>query len=235
MVKKIIYTLIFFVCILASCFVTNSVFASVEFNYDSKHTYSIPYEGDHKFHYYFFFSINSDNPQKWGYRLWVTTEPMKLETIDNKGTRVFKAIGVGYTVYWCSVSSWFDKGDECTVDTILDKYIQKEIYSQLSSVDLDELYNNNSFSLSDKRSIPSSEFDDGLYCVTNSIVYDKDDKPLFQVAPQEGAVTQAVKLIDFSTVLQEVLEMLPIILLILIGLIALMKAIKLLFSIFRNV
>lgn len=77
--------------------------------------------------------------------------------------------------------------------------------------------------------------DNCIFTYANYDVLNRDSNDVvFPEAPQEGAIATIAKSIDFSGVLAEVLKMLPIILIVLIGLIALMKAIKLLYSIFRN-
>lgn len=78
--------------------------------------------------------------------------------------------------------------------------------------------------------------DNCIFTYANYDVLNRDSNDVvFPQAPQEGAtIAGLMTSIDFSMVLAEVLKMLPTILIVLIGLIALMKAIKLLYSIFRN-
>jgi len=69
---------------------------------------------------------------------------------------------------------------------------------------------------------------------TYDILLSDTQDVVFQAAPQEGELTTIAKSIDFSTVLAEILGILPMTLLVLIGILSLMKAIKLLLQMLRK-
>lgn len=238
MFKKLIYTLIFFVCILASYFVTNSAFADYEESItfhsdvvDDDITIVMPDFLPSEYNKFLFIVTPSSDGKFFTYNfVFSISDVLCASSEQPDGVPIASSLTSSddNEFYYYSLSTRFLYPSDGFSKNRIDFTTSK----------MKEWFNNG-------RSL-STCLTTGIFvnnyevCYANYDVHDiYTGNLLFQGAPQEealaGAVTSAVKLIDFSTVLQEVLEMLPIILLILIGLIALMKAINLLFSIFRNV
>lgn len=226
--KKLLYTLIFFVCILASFLITDKVFADTEIPVTIKGTtenITIPDCAiTQKYNYFLCLSSfdNSNGTISVNCDFVVSTSDLVFIDVDTRDNVVFRCPN---GVVYCSSF----RSAETSVSKAFNT-IQSKVNYFFDSFTEDDLLNSslNSFSISKKFTNTS------VANITNTIIKDEEGNVVFPQAPQEGAIATIAKSIDFSGVLAEVLKMLPIILIVLIGLIALMKAIKLLYSIFRN-
>ena len=229
MAKKLLYTLIFFVCILASFLITDKVFADTEIPVTIKGTtenITIPDCAiTQKYNYFLCLSSfdNSNGTISVNCDFVVSTSDLVFIDVDTRDNVVFRCPN---GVVYCSSF----RNAETSVSKAFNT-IQSKVNYFFDSFTEDDLLNSslNSFSISKKFTNTS------VANITNTIIKDEEGNVVFPQAPQEGAtIAGLMTSIDFSMVLAEVLKMLPIILIVLIGLIALMKAIKLLYSIFRN-
>lgn len=230
MVKKLLYTLIFFVCILASYFVTNSVFADTEIPVTIKGTTKNITIPDcivtQKYNYFLCLSCfdNSNGTISTNVDFLVSTSDIVFDGSGINDSVVFRCVGDGV------ISSFGVRSAERSVDKAFN-YIQSNVDAYFSSFDEEKLLNSSrTFFILNRKF-----YDTSVANITNTTIKDVGGNVVFPQAPQEGAtIAGLMTSIDFSMVLAEVLKMLPTILIVLIGLIALMKAIKLLYSIFRN-
>ena len=225
MFKKLVYTLIFFVCILASYFLTNSVFADTEIPLtfrDTTRNITIPDCTLSNNYYYYLFVSNFDTNGVM-VNLCYSTSELVVDTSKNP-IKFFSESGfynnIGASTGFTNVDKFFS-----TVQGFVDRFFNSFNEEDFLSTHV---------SYPSTISISKEMWEGRVLTFANTTLNDVDGNVVFQGAPQEGAIATIAKSIDFSGVLAEVLKMLPTILIVLIGLIALMKAIKLLYSTFRS-
>lgn len=212
--KKLLYTLIFFVCILASCFVTNSVFA-VDIKYNDEYTYTIPYETTRDYHWYIF--LYPDKPYTNHYRSTIvaSTTPIYLSSeLSDNHYPLFKCKDGGRLA---ATSIRFDISSGFTLNDCLANF-QNDFNAKYPKLypdyfNPDKTIDNYNFTSFD---IPTDFFDslDTYVCVTNSVVYDENDNPLFQGAPrpvEQVTIPEITQVAEIPQVITQVMKiMIPI-------------------------
>ena len=183
--NKLLYILIFFVCILASFFVTNSVFASIDVKFNDEYTYTIPYDGTEDYHCYLFVNPicrNVTAKNNYSFDCIISSTPLQY---------------VGNTRFVCkdggSYNSFGNNPYLLNCNGSLDKILP------VLQNDIDHFYdsyfgpnsNNGKFVLSGYSSFElGSDFcNSTLVCATNSVIYDENDEILFGIAPAVEQIT----------------------------------------------
>lgn len=147
------------------------------------------------------------------------------------------------TIYMTDFEFYFNENDNCFYSLDNEShdvyYLSDMLATDQQNINFQNKINTypiDKFLRSSWDCISGSSTSDGLVNVvySNYNIKNKDGNVVFQAAPQEGELTTIAKSIDFSTVLAEILGILPMTLLVLIGILSLMKAIKLLLQTLRK-
>lgn len=175
-------------------------------------------------------SFSSDSENGYNYSVWFVCSSSKLVYTGWSEEKRQHYFGITEG-HWSSVSI---SGGASTVSQWFTR-LQSSIDGIFETKTYEGLINNSTnpnyiFSLS------YANYEKRVAVLTNrDVTTPSGFTTFFQKAPPLGAiVADSITSIRCSAVLQEVLALLPILLIVLIGLVTLMKAIKLLFSIFRN-
>lgn len=206
--KKLLYTLIFFVCILASCFVTNSVFADTEIPVTIKGTtenITIPdCTITQKYNYFLCISVsdNSNGTISVNFDFCVSTSDLVYIDVDTSDNVVFRCPdGVVYGASFRSA--------EGSVSKVFNR-IQSKVNDFFNSFTEDDLLNSSSnFSTIGKNFINTS-----VANITNTTIKDEDGNLVFQGAPrpvEQVTIPEITQVAEIPQVITQVMKiMIPI-------------------------
>lgn len=203
--KKLLYTLIFFVCILASCFVTNSVFADTEIPLtfrDTTRNITIP-DCTLSNNYYYYLFVSNFNVNGVMVNLCYSTSELVVDTSKNP-IKLFSESGfynnIGSSTGFTNVDKFFS-----TVQGFVDRFFNSFNEEDFLSTHV---------SYPSTISISKEMWEGRVLTFANTTLNDVDGNVVFQGAPrpvEQVTIPEITQVAEIPQVITQVMKiMIPI-------------------------